>query len=212
MPATFYAFCLFLPFLALGQSLTRKQQQEEQNRDLREICRANLAGHYFALRNSSERNGAFVTNLKAKIARIQGGIAKTEAALAQELQRRKEAYSFEVETRISQIQGQLTSLKGLAQTEQTLLAKCQTDLDQSLAEQVAFVARLTKVFKIEKDQEGVGYKERIVYLQDCHKFEFLCPLPKEQRGPLGEIMGEKNPESCRRYGQMEAPTRPKDPH
>jgi hypothetical protein len=189
-----------------------KSVGREVGRDIREECRAVIAGHYFQLLNDVERTSSFVVTIKTKLTSLKQGLIVSRKQLKQMVQQRdQQGYNFEREQEVKNAKDHLALLLMRQASESILLEKYQKDLKKSLKSRKTFKDKFLKVFLIEHDKDIPGFNIRVLYRHSCHEFEFLCPLPKKQAQSLTQILGGETPTSCQRYAQVSPLKRPKDP-
>ena len=179
-------------FAAFSQTSIEASEEwtsDEEKRDIREECRADIAGAYFELLNRVERDSAFVVALKARISTLKKGLISARQELGPKLKERDQSsFNLNLERSVDALQSHIKLLEKRMKSENDLLAKYAKTLKYALRDQKSFKSRMDSVFKVMDDQSNQGYKKKIVYRHSCHRFEFLCPLPKAQARVLENIL------------------------
>ena len=201
MVALFFYSVISLP---QNPSLFANTNMDYDNKDIRELCRMRIAGHYLKTVSSVERLAGYVVSLKTKLTTLEKSERENRGKLEKlRLLREKNLYDYDVE-RTYRSQKDLYDLLQKRITNDTkTLQKVQTSLKEAVQKRDTFKKKLLKVFTIKKNPDSKGYDIKVDYKHTCHEFDFLCPLPKNQALQLKKILAKKTPEPCLRYSQRE---------
>lgn len=184
-------------------------REEDYGRDVREECRARLAGLFLSAHNDLKMAEDATASLEEKA----GSLKKGEATAEQQLQSaRKETEKKDYDAaRLESLEGakfRLAAIREQASQNQHLLGQAKKELSQKKQDVEKMKVNLSTLFTMTPVTVGKdgGYSFDLQYRHKCSQFQNLCPLPISQATSLSHLFPkEVLPESCWKYSQIRQP-------
>lgn len=184
-------------------------REEDYGRDVREECRARLAGLFLSAHNDLKMVEDAAVSLEKKVDSLQKG----EATASQQLQSaRKETEKKDYDAaRLEALDAakyRLASIQEQSSQNKSLLGQAKKELSQKKQDVEKMRSTLLSLFTMTPVTVGKdgGYTFDLQYRHKCSQFQTLCPLPLPQATSLSHLLPkELLPESCWKYSQIRQP-------
>ncbi|MGE0173668.1 MAG: hypothetical protein AB7T49_12800 [Oligoflexales bacterium] len=191
-------------FLLLWQSRQLPAgEKTDIKQDHREICRVALSGQFMELQNDLslledrlQLSKGYIEDLEKAVALQKKKIAKVKELLT------IDKYNPELEDKRTGFTHELERFENDLAEKKRLQSETAKNLAETQSAKSEFTSKLKKVFLVRElgiNKES-GYSIGLEYLTECNRYQYLCPLPPEQREALKKVLPkDKLPESCLNY-------------
>ena len=172
--------------------------------DLREECRAEIAGKYIDLLNSEMHHKSYIESLEAK----NGSLIKARLEYIAKLQEiktvlRKVGFSVQHEQVALGVREKIKLVDRILAEQKLAVVEYKSKYAGVMAARKDIEARLAKVFYMDRYPDNGGFLVKVEYQHRCKEYQFMCPLPRKHREALSQILaGGRTPQACVRYSQM----------
>lgn len=177
--------------------------------DFRSQCRLAVGGLLVSTTSEIDRAQAIINAWNKKSAHLQTELSKwheQKKALEGKIKqlpfdRKLEEELLGLDYKINLAESEWKQGKAIAAQEMKILEK-------STAFRKVFRARIIKIFDIKKASlmEKSGYDFKVTFRHTCGKYQYVCPLPAEQRRFLNALADEfPNLAACKKYASIRPP-------
>lgn len=182
---------------------------DEYRLDVREMCRLEVSSRLINLKNNLDlmdqsilQHGGKIVSLRERKKDLSKRLGRLES------KSKGQVFDRYIEEQMETLQHQIDAIDRQSQYSEKQSNKLKTSRVEAFKALKKYRMRIEKVFKIKdvKTTHHGAYNFSVEYKHKCGRFQYICPLPKNQRTELTElarILSE--PEACRRYAQVLEP-------
>lgn len=182
---------------------------DEQQHDMRELCRSEVAGTLLNALNDADFLSGLIAQSEKKIKDIKQYRRTIETEYDRlRTQVNQEVPVFDLDERIVTLGFELDHLQQHIREAEAKIVENRNELQKKIVARTAFESMIAPVFKVEKakDSPPGAYPIRTDFKHRCGPYELLCPLPKSDADSLVKIAGKlSSPVWCLRYAQLLPP-------
>lgn len=178
----------------------------EYQTNVREACRAAVAGGYLKAYDEREKLKTYGRGLRDQVGATAAAVKKAKRAFdAAKTAAERATFDLNLAEKRDETAATLQTFEAQLKDYQDLLSEAEQTLTKATEVEAQMKQRIAKVFVFERmeDKADGGYPIHLAYKAACPKFRHVCALPRGDAQNLLAIELEgAPPEACVRYASL----------